>query len=80
MHANHPWILNILLDYDKQTEGTPQPWKNLYDPDIQFLFGKYGLPEYVWKGKSIFKNLEDAPEAIQNHVTTFFEQERDRLV
>ena len=53
-----PWVMNILLDDEQEDE---EPWPHVYDPDIDIFFGKYGLPQEVWKGKSIFDSIDTCP-------------------
>ena len=43
--------MNISIDEDNCE------WQPLYDPDMDILFGKYGLPHYLWRGKSIFYEM-----------------------
>ena len=61
--------MNILLD-DEQDEG--KPWSHVYDPDIDIFFGKYGLPQEVWKGKAIFDSIETCPPQIMAHLEDYY--------
>ena len=70
-----PWNLNIFLDDDQDPSRL---WPFNYDADIDLLFGKYGLPEDVWRGKAIFDDLEQSPEPIQVQFEQVLEQEEHR--
>ena len=52
------WNLQIFLDVDSD-DGS---WNKNYYPDINMMFGKYGLPQVVWQGKDIFKNPQSCPD------------------
>jgi hypothetical protein len=56
-----PWVTNLILDED---EDESDPWPHSYDPDLDFMFGKNGLPETVWEGHKIFRELETLPESL----------------
>lgn len=42
----------MMLDDDKVD------WSNHYDPDIDIIFGKGGIPEQAWNGDNIFNNTD----------------------
>jgi len=54
------WVLNIILDED---EDGSDPWPHHYDPEYDFLFGAVGpgLPETVWEGHKVLKNIDLVP-------------------
>ena len=54
--------MNITVDEDNCE------WQPQYDPETDILFGKYGLPDYVWRGKSIFFEVSQAPQELQGVV------------
>jgi len=43
------------------------------------FFGKYGLPQEVWKGKSIFDSVETCPDEIKAHLERYYEAEYQRI-
>ena len=64
-----PWNLQVLLDVDSD-DG--EVWDKNYYPDLNMLFGKYGLPQAVWHGKDIFKSAQTCPDAIKQHLEEHF--------
>lgn len=72
-----PWIMNLLLDEDENPED---PWPHMYDPDLDFLFGKVGpgLPETVWEGHKIFKSMELLPECVKARIEENYQMEVQR--
>lgn len=66
--------VHIILDEDKKK------WKNHYDPDMEILFGKGGLPNQLWRGESIFDNLETSPAIVQQVVADHCEDVRARTL
>ena len=69
------WNLQIFLDVDPD-DGT---WNKNYYPDINMMFGKYGLPLVVWQGKDIFKNPQSCPDQIKHHLEEHFQEEYYRI-
>jgi len=57
--TKEPWLLQVILDENEDGEAQ---WVRNYDPDVDLLFGKAGLPTEVWSGKAIFANTVDCPE------------------
>lgn len=58
---NRNVVFNLVLD----EESDQTHWSEQYDPDLDIIFGKNGVPQSFWRGDSIFDNLESAPEPIQ---------------
>ena len=60
---NQKVVFNLVLD---EEFDQPQPrWSEKYDPDLDIIFGKNGVPQAFWRGDSIYNNIETAPEPIQ---------------
>ena len=68
--------MNILLDDERDGD---EPWPHVYDPDIDMFFGKYGLPQEVWKGKAIFDSIDTCPSQIRGHLDKYYESEYARI-
>jgi hypothetical protein len=61
-HAQ-PAVCHMMLDDDKVD------WSNHYDPDIDILFGKGGIPDQAWSGDNIFNNTEkETPKVIRDQI------------
>ena len=58
LETKQPWLLQVFLDED---EDEVTVWNKNFDPDIDLLFGKHGLPSEIWQGKNIFKDPNTAP-------------------
>lgn len=54
LETQESWLKMIYLDED---ELESKIWTKNFDPDINMLFGKHGLPNDVWRGKNIFKSV-----------------------
>ena len=58
---NQKVVFNLVLD----EEFDQTHWSEQYDPDLDIIFGKNGVPQAFWRGDSIYNNIETAPEPIQ---------------
>ena len=61
---------------EKPYEG---PWIHEHDPDINLLFGKYGLSQSVWNGNDLFADLERCPPQLLQHLEEHYNTELDKL-
>jgi hypothetical protein len=66
----------VILDEDQEGEAQ---WVRNYDPDVDLLFGKAGLPSEVWCGKAIFASTVDCPDELRQHLETHYVSEYGRL-
>jgi hypothetical protein len=73
---NMPVVLNLHVDED---ESEAQPWTEHFDPSMELIFGKYGLSERLWRGNSIFNDMESAPDVVKQVLYEFADQERERI-
>ena len=71
-----PWVTNLILDED---EDPSDPWIHQYDPDLDFMFGKNGLPQTIWEGHKIFKSLQTLPEPLHQPLIEYFNSEVERI-
>lgn len=71
-----PVVINLHLDEDRPGG---EPWNEHFDPSLDLLFGKYGLPDKLWRGNSIYDNLETAPDALKQVLHDFVGQEFERM-
>ena len=65
LEMQESWLQMIYLDEDEDESNI---WTKNFDPDINMLLGKHGLPNDVWKGKDIFKSHTTCPESIKQHL------------
>jgi len=45
---------SIVLNFD-ESEDDPKAWRELYDPDIDQLFGNDALPNQIWRFNELAK-------------------------
>ena len=69
-------MLNLYID---ENEPEQQPWQEHFDPSLDLIFGKYGLSERLWRGNSIFNELDSAPDVVKQALYEFSDQERERI-
>lgn len=69
-------MLNLYIDED---EPDQELWQEHFDPSLDLIFGKYGLPERLWRGNSIFNEFESAPDVVKQVLYDFADQERERI-
>ena len=69
-------MLNLYIDED---EPDQQTWQEHFDPSLDLIFGKHGLSERLWRGNSIFNDMDSAPDVVKHVLYEFADQERERI-
>ena len=71
LHQSGCVSVNITLDESER------PWLEKYDPDLDILFGKYGLPSDLFHGVEPFNNPENAHQTIRHFVECCLHEQED---